>query len=367
MPARWVGCSVEADLLGEDRKRGKKQRKQASEGDRSKYKKTDRSKLQKQKKHQAAAFAEQSHLLRGRVLSITPQGIMIDHENQTICCFLKGILKKEKGLLKNLVAVGDIVLFEKVDSEGIIVHVEPRHSILSRADNLSHRKEQLIATNIDQVLITASVLLPTLKPSLIDRYIIAALKGNMQPVIILNKVDLLDESSQDLYQEFIKAHEATGIPVIPVSVKTGEGIEAVKEIMRDKASTFSGQSGVGKTSLINAITGLDLPISPVVDRTSKGSHTTTKATLLRLPFGGWCVDTPGIKSFGVWDLNESDVEPYFSEIHEVGRKCKYQDCSHLNEEDCAVLQAVEKGEISFMRYQSYCQLIDSIRQEHRRR
>lgn len=376
-PGRWIGCPLEAEFLGEDRKRGKMQRKRASAGDRSKYKKTDRDKLQRQEKRQSKEFSKNPDLLRGRVLSITPQGIMVDYENKTICCFLKGVLKKEKGLLKNLVAVGDIVLFEAAaDDEGVIVHVEPRHSTLSRADNLSQRKEQLIATNIDQVIITASVITPSLKPSLIDRYIIATLKGNMEPVVVVNKIDLLEDDTIDpqllaqereLYEELLNAHKITGIPIIPLSVVTGEGIELLQKTMKDKASVFSGQSGVGKTSLINSIAGLELPIGDMVGKTKKGSHTTTRANLLRMPFGGWCVDTPGVKSFGIWDLNENEILPYFSEIYETGRGCKYPDCTHMNETECAVIKAVEKGKISFLRYQSYCQLIDSVRQEHLRR
>lgn len=377
IPKRWVGCSVEADYLGENRKHGKKQRKMASAKDRSKYKKTDRDKLQRMEKEQRAQTGKDNpHLFKGRVLSITPQGIMVDFENQTICCALRGLLKKEKGLLKNLVAVGDFVLFEKSGDEGVIINVEERRSVLSRADTLSQRKEQLIATNIDQVIITVSVVSPPLKPALVDRYIIAALKGNMEPIVVVNKIDLLEDRSQDisfleqeqeLYQEFLKAHQASEIRVIPISTVTGEGLDKLKEAMKDRASVFSGQSGTGKTSLINALTGLNLPIRDIVERTQKGSHTTTRASLLRLSMGGWCVDTPGVKSFGVWDLSEREILPYFSEIDAVGRACKYQDCSHMSENGCAVIEAVEKGEISLMRYQSYCQLIDSIRQEHLRR
>jgi ribosome biogenesis GTPase len=371
IPKRWVGCSVEADYLGENRKHGKQERKMATSKDRSKHKKTDRDKLQRAEKNQRAkSLADNPNLSRGRVLSITPQGIMVDFENQTICCFLRGVLKKEKGLLKNLVAVGDFVLFEKTGDEGIIIQVEDRRSYLSRADNLSQRKEQLIATNIDQVIITVSVGTPPLKPSLVDRYIIATLKGNMEPIIVINKIDLLDSSSEEekgLYEEFIQAHEASGVPVIPISVVTGQGVDKLKEAMTNKASVFSGQSGVGKTSLINAIAGLNMTVGDVVEKTQKGSHTTTRANLLRLTFGGWVVDTPGIKSFGVWDLTESEIMPYFNEIYTVGQACKYQDCSHLGEAGCAVVEAIEKGEISALRYLSYRQLIESIRQEHIRR
>lgn len=377
IPGRWVGCDVEAEYLGEDRKKGKIDRKRATAADRSKHKKTDRTKMEKTDAHQAKAYAEATHLLRGRVLSITPQGIMVDHDGNTVCCFLRGVLKKEKGLSKNLVAVGDFVLFEPAaKGEGVIEHVEPRKSILSRADNLSQRKEQLIASNIDQVIITCSIITPPLKPSLVDRYIIATLKGNMEPVIVVNKIDLLDDLTVDpqvlqlereQYEEFLKAYAAAGIRVIPISIKKEIGLEDLKNAMKDKASVFSGQSGVGKTSLINAVAGFDLPIGDIVEKTRKGSHTTTRASLLRLPFGGLCVDTPGIKSFGIWDLKEDEIESYFEEIHDTGHQCKYPGCSHMSEPSCAVVAAVEEGNISLLRYQSYCQLIESVRQEHLRR
>jgi ribosome biogenesis GTPase / thiamine phosphate phosphatase len=372
MSRRWVGCDLEAEYFGEDRKLGKQQRKTASAKDRSKYKKTDQDKLQKQEIKPPA-----EHLLKGRVLSITPQSVIVDHEGETFDCSLRGLLKKEKSQFKNLVTVGDFVRFEKTsDKEGLIFHVEPRHSILSRADNLSRRKEQLIASNIDQVMITCSVVLPPLKPFLVDRYIIAARKGGMQPIIVVNKIDLLEdptvdpiirESEKELLELFIQAYDIAKVPVILMSHTTGDGLDKLCDAMQNKASVFSGQSGVGKSSLINAITGHTLAVGKVVERTKKGAQTTTTAHLLPLKFGGWCIDTPGIKSFGVWDLKHQEVESYFVEIHAAGLACKFPDCSHVHEEDCAVMQAIERGEISALRYQSYLYLMHSLADEHKRR
>lgn len=362
-----------------DKKAERQKRKMAVSRDRSKYKKTDQNKLQKiQEDHNLAKISDEN-LLRGRVISIASEGIIVDHEGKTFTCFLRGLLKKEKTLMKNLVVVGDFVLFEKKsESEGTIVHVESRTSTLSRADNLSQRKEQLIAANIDQVLITVSVVKPTLKATLVDRYIIATQKGGMKPVVLINKIDLLHtpeegedqvilEQERELYQEFLKAYSLTDIPVISVSTVTGEGLEELRSIMKDKASVFSGQSGVGKSSLINAITGLDLRVGETVERTRKGSHTTSTANLIPLPFGGWCIDTPGIKSFGVWDLKKEEVQNYYSEIQEESRNCKYPDCQHLHEPGCSIEKAIEEGRISILRYQSYLILMETIEQEHLRR
>lgn len=378
IPHRWVRCSTEEEYMGDDRKEAKKERKMAGAKDRSKYKKTDRKKyLESIEKDQEAKLSKLP-LVEGRVLSIIPQGIMVETEGKIFTCILKGLLKKEKTQAKNLVTVGDFVLFEKLsDNEGIIAQVKPRKSFLSRADNLSRRKEQLIAANIDQVLITASIIDPLLKPPLIDRYIIATRKGNMEPLIILNKIDLLQnakgydpivvEQEKELYHEFLKAYEQAGIPVIAVSTITGEGLDHLRRAMQGKASVFSGQSGTGKSSLINAVTGLDLRVGETVERTKKGSHTTTTTQLIPLEFGGWCVDTPGIKSFGVWDLQREDIDNYFQEIREYASGCKFQNCTHSHEDKCAVIQAFEDGKISPMRYMSYQVLMQTLNDQHLRR
>lgn len=374
---RWVGCPLEEEYFGQERKAGKQERKIAVAKDRSKYKKTDRDKLLNAEKKQEASKYEGEGYLRGRVLATTSEGFIVEHDNKTYACTLRGILKKEKGQAKNLVVVGDIVIFEILNPQnGMIAQVEPRKSVLSRADNLSRRKEQLIAANIDQVIITGSVIAPRLKAPLLDRYVIAAHKGGLAPLIVINKIDLLNdtefdavtrEEEKELCDHLLEAYKAVGLRAIAVSLMTGEGIEELKQEMQGKASVFSGQSGVGKSSLINAITGATLKTGDVVEKTQKGSHTTTSTKLLPLEFGGWCIDTPGIKSFGVWDLRKEEVEKYFSEIHAVGRSCRYPNCMHLHESDCAVIEALERGEISLVRYSSYQTLLNSVSQAHIRR
>ena len=350
------GIEEEFHARGE-RKRHRKERQVATTTDRSKFKKSDQN-LHKKK------IPSLENLHRGQVIAILSEGILVDCQGKHTLCSLKGTLKQENSLVKNLVAVGDFVHFS---DQGSIAHVEERRSILSRADNLSRKKEQLIAVNIDQVLITASVCFPALKPFLIDRYIIAARKGNMEPIIVLNKIDLLDQAPEEektLYLDFVKAYSELGIPLIAVSTKTGEGLEALKDVMHGKTSVFSGQSGVGKSSLINAVTGSDLNVGDLVESTNKGSHTTTTAHLLHVEGGGFCIDTPGIKSFGIWDLTKEDVLSFFAEMH---GDCKYPDCSHIQEPGCVVRAKVESHEISPLRFASYLALIASVSQEHRNR
>jgi len=345
----------------QERKDQRKDRKHARNKDRSQFKKSD---IDQKRKRQSSIEIPTENLSEGRVLAILPEGIVVDHEGKEILCTLKGTLKQQNLRTKNLVAVGDFVLFKP---DGAIEHVKERRSVLSRADNLSRRKEQLIAVNIDQVLITCSLLLPPLKPSLIDRYIIAAQKGNMRPIIVINKIDLLEEEMHPFFDDFVQTYRSLGIPVFPLSTMTNEGIDALKEEMQGKASVVSGQSGVGKTSLINAITGSNLPIGDVIEQTLKGSHTTTSARLLPLEGGGFCIDTPGIRSFGMWDLKKDEIESYFPEIFEIGLNCRYPDCRHIEEPDCAVKLALEEGKISPLRFDSYCALIETLELEHKPR
>jgi ribosome biogenesis GTPase len=370
--SNWTDDEMEDAYIGNTRRADRKERKRRILSDRSQYKKTD----QKQALRLKAIEDEGKDLLegetRGRVLSILSQGMIVAclDTDKKWNCVLRGNLKQKRTMRKNLIAVGDFVHFEKIDeTDAAISYVEPRISTLSRADALSQNKEQIIATNIDQVLITSSICAPRLKPSLIDRYVIAAHKGNMKPVIVINKMDLIEEDPEEkeLLEKVCEAYRSAGIPIILMSADSGDGIDKLKECMKDKASVFSGQSGVGKSSLINKMTGLDLTVRETVDRTRKGAHTTTTAQLIPLAFGGWCVDTPGIKSFGLWNLGSQEIEEYFNEIHELSGGCKYPNCTHTHETDCAVKAALEEGQISEHRYASYCDLFLTIDEKHLRR
>jgi ribosome biogenesis GTPase len=345
------------------KKERKTERKIASRRDRSKYKKTDLHKREKLLSAEAHKRLAKKDLMRGRVLAISPEGISVEHNGEIFLCVLRGTLKQEMTHAKNLVTVGDFVLFEiEKGKDGSIAHVEERRSVLLRQEHLRRRQKQLIAANIDQVLITVSVVKPPLKPSLVDRYIIATCKGEMKPVIVINKIDLLEDTSveKELFDLFFTTYRALDIPVFPISATTGEGIDLLKKQMENKASVFSGQSGVGKSSLINAITGLSLPIADIVAKTKKGAHTTSTAQLIPLAFGGWCIDTPGIRSFGVWDLQKEDLNAYFPEISAIGQRCKYPNCTHSHEPGCALVEAIENSEISPLRADSYLKLLEEL-------
>lgn len=331
----------------QDRKQHRKDKRYAQEKDRSKFKKTDQEKKE--------LIAIDPAWRRGRVLSITGEGAWVDIQGVRILASLRGLFKKEKMQAKNIIAVGDFVYLNEDDA---IAHIEERYSFLARTD-ISGKKEQLIAVNVDQAIIVISLVNPTLKPALVDRYLIAAEKGNIHPIIVINKIDLLDAASEEekeLYRQFVIEYEKLGIPILSVSSETQVGLEALKSLLKDKVSVFSGQSGVGKSSLLNACYGLELKTGDLAQKTAKGSHTTTVAELMTLPGGGYSVDTPGIRSFGIWKLKKEEVIAHFKDF--ANFRCKYPDCAHINEPNCGVLKALEKGKLSLLRYESYCTLLD---------
>lgn len=351
----------EEHFHGSDRKECRAERKKAIRTDRSQHKKSDKDQKKKQ-----APTAPPEGCLQGRVLAIHPEGILVDIQGHKQRCSIKGSLKQNKDTCKNLVAVGDIVYIQE---GGQIAGVAPRYSVLSRADNLLRKKEQLIAVNVDLVLITMSVVSPPLKPCLLDRYLIAAQKGNIQPIIVINKIDLLDKGSEEdlLLEQMKNAYEELQIPLLRVSTVTGEGIEDLLLHMKEKTSVFSGQSGTGKSSLINQVTGQELKTGEASVKTGKGSHTTTTTQLLPLAKGGFCIDTPGIRSFGLWDLSSQEVESFFPEIAALAPFCQFPSCRHDKEIGCAVTLAVEENRLSPLRFYSYLQLRESVETKHRHR
>jgi ribosome biogenesis GTPase len=338
---------AEEDFHAKENKELRKVRKILQTTDRSKYKKTDEALIKNPELDDS--------LPRGRVIAITGEGSTVEIDGRKELCSLKGTLKKTKTKSKNLIAVGDYV---RVVSK-VIVQVEPRFSTMSRTD-ISGKKEQLIATNVDQAIIAVSILEPPLKPALIDRYLIAAAKGNLSPILVINKIDLLhvSEEENERYQEFLAAYEPLGFPILTMSTKTGSGIEALKNLMKGKTSVICGQSGVGKSTLLNVAFQMERKTGEVSERNFKGTHTTTTAELIPLPGGGYCVDTPGIRSFGVWKLSKSEVTEHFTEIAAIGSTCHFQNCSHTTEPKCSVIKALEEGQIPMLRFESYCSLLD---------
>ena len=211
----------------------------------------------------------------------------------------------------------------------------------------------MIVSNVDQVLIVSALEEPGLKLPLVDRYLISAEKGGVRPIIVLNKADLVDLAS---YQWVIGLYELLGYETVPTSAADGRGIERLRSILARGTTAFSGQSGVGKSSLLNAIQpGLNLRVREVSNE-SKGRHTTTHAELIGLNGGGYVVDTPGLRQFELWDVEPAELEGFFIEFRPYIPQCKYPDCSHTHEGSCAVKDAVHWGQVHEGRYESYLKL-----------
>jgi ribosome biogenesis GTPase len=237
--------------------------------------------------------------------------------------------------------------------EGLIERVEPRHGLLTRA---SRGREHVLVANVDQVVFVVSLVEPELKPHLIDRYLASAEQGGISPLLCLNKADLVDRA---LYQPIVGLYNQLGVPTLLTSAADGTGIDRLREALRGRETVFSGQSGVGKSSLLNAIQpGLGLRVREVSEVNQKGRHTTTTADLIRLDFGGWVVDTPGVRQFGLWDVIPEEVEGFFPEFRPFVPLCAYPDCTHTHEDRCAVKRAVHRRQISASRYTSYLGLFD---------
>jgi ribosome biogenesis GTPase len=256
------------------------------------------------------------------------------------------------------VAVGDDVRIRVADGLGGIEEVLPRRSSFARPTTGLGQIKQVIAANLDQLVIVASVVQPILKSGLIDRLLIAAESGSLTPIVLVNKADL----GIDLIDsEIIEIYRQIGYTVLTVSADKGEGIDSLLTHLVGHRSIFVGHSGVGKSSLLNAlIPETGLRIGAVSSETRKGKHTTTTIVMVPIPSGGFLVDSPGVRQMGLWEIDSDDVKEYYPEFRELAHLCRFSGCQHAAEPDCAVKAAVEGGSIAPFRYRNYLAIRDSI-------
>jgi ribosome biogenesis GTPase len=294
----------------------------------------------------------------GRVLRVHRLFSVVETEDgRQYRCAVRRLLRTLATDERNIVTTGDRVWFRLATSgaeaaaeghDGFIERVEPRHGLLKRA---SRGREQVLVANVDQVVFVVSLLEPELKPHLIDRYLCSAGQGGIRPLLCLNKVDLV---GPETFQPLVGLYSQLGVPALLTSATSGAGIAALRERLRGRQTVFTGQSGVGKSSLLNAVEpGLGLRVREVSEVNQKGKHTTTGSELIRLGFGGWVVDTPGVRQFELWDTLPEEVEGYFAEFRPFVHLCAYPDCTHTHEDRCAVKRAALKRQISASRYTSY--------------
>ena len=257
-----------------------------------------------------------------------------------------------------LLAAGDQVLVERDEDEWMIRGIAPRRTKLSRPSAHAKVKEQVVAANVDLLLIIAAAASPPFRPGLVDRFLISAQLGGVEPVLVLNKMDLVEQPPEEAV-----AYRALGIQVIETSCVTGQGIEDVRQQLRGKLSVLSGHSGVGKSSLLMALDpALDLSTQEI-SNTDRGRHTTTAARLYTLAGDIRLIDTPGIRALSLWGVTPEEVDYYFPEISAASAACQFRNCTHTHEPRCGVKDAVEGGQIAGQRYLSYLRICASLASE----
>lgn len=286
--------------------------------------------------------------------------VLSDKEN-IIECRIKGLFRIKGIKTTNPIAVGDNVEFEmEADGRGVIHSIADRKNyIIRRSINLS-KQSHILASNVDQAILLATLAFPRTSPGFIDRFLLTAEAYHIPTIIIFNKTDLFkDASSIKGLDDFISIYERIGYKCYKVSAIKDTDVELLRELTKNKTTLISGHSGVGKSTLVNAMDPvLNLKVGEISDAHNKGKHTTTFAEMHKLNYGGFIIDTPGIKELGIVDMEKEEIGNYFREMHAIKDQCKFNNCIHLNEPKCAVIAAVERGDIAPSRYASYVSIIN---------
>jgi len=282
--------------------------------------------------------------------------------NEVVQCRLKGKFRLDEKKLTNPVAVGDHVDVEFEEGSSVISNIHPRKNYIVRSD--THKKEfkNVIAANIDQTVVIASLKQPRTSYGFIDRVLLTSEVYDIPAVVIFNKHDLYGKKENALLEEFMFSYNEAGYTSFSTSVIQNENLDKLKQLFLNKTSLLTGPSGVGKSSLVNAVEpNLDLRVKEISKYSEKGQHTTTFAKMHALSFGGYIIDTPGIKEFGLVDIEAYEVSHYFPEMRKLMGQCKFNNCLHINEEGCVIKQLLEEGEFSPTRYNSYVILHEEIK------
>ncbi|MGG5902242.1 ribosome small subunit-dependent GTPase A [Sphingobacterium sp. 1.A.5] len=287
---------------------------------------------------------------------------VLDEKGIRYECRIKGKFRTHGIKTTNPIAVGDWVEFEVElgQQSAVITKLEPRKNyIIRRSVNLS-KQTQIIGANLDLALLVVTLASPPTSTGFIDRFLVTAEAYSIPAGIVFNKLDLFSDEGLEILAEYVDIYETLGYPCYTVSALEKQNIEDLKQVLKDKITLVSGHSGVGKSTLINAlIPGLELKTGNISDWSDKGKHTTTFAEMIDLPFGGKLIDTPGIRELGIVDIEPQELSHFFPEMRMLLNQCKFHNCRHINEPGCAVLEALEKGEIESSRYDSYLSIYNN--------
>lgn len=306
--------------------------------------------------------------LTGRIIQSTGSWYEVvieeDGSKRIINARLPGRFRLKDHDLTNPVAVGDYVeLSINEDGTGSIEDIRERENYITRQATHGRQGEQILAANIDQAFVVQSVRKPKIKEGFIDRFLVTCEAYQLAPCIIINKMDLAGEKGEAFVNELAKRYESLNYPVLKTSIKDKASLKDLKSELKDKTSVFIGPSGVGKTSLLNHIDpDTDRKVARVSDYSNKGKHTTTYAKLVSLHFGGYLVDTPGIREFGLVNIEPWELSLFFPEMLEPREDCKFNNCTHSHEPGCGVIAAFEDGKIDAQRYHSYLQMLESLKE-----
>ena len=312
---------------------------------------------------------------KGRVVRIESKDVyVLTEDEKQIRCVLPGRIKKRYKLKKDkwntldIVAVGDYILFEikneSGETVGVIEEILERKNYVSRKapkikgrGERGKRLEQIVAANVDKLIVVSSILSPNFNNRFVDRMLVIAESSGIEPLIVLNKIDLDAENKRE---KWISLYEKIGYEIIPVSVAQKINIEKVKSLLQNGTNIFWGQSGVGKSSLLNALYGLSLKVGNISDYTNKGRHTTVTSVLIKVNENVSVIDTPGVREIEPYGITKEFLGHYFIDFAPFLSECKFNSCTHLHEPGCAVRDAVERGEISSDRYKSYLNMLQEI-------
>ena len=284
-----------------------------------------------------------------------------NEKGEVVLCRLRGKIRLDGIRTTNPVAVGDKVIFEKENNKDtcVINKILPRYNVIVRKSVNLSKASHIIASNIDQAILVATIAHPRTSTGFMDRFLVTAEAYHIPTTIVFNKCDLYDDEQMAVAKELISDFEKIGYHAFMVSAKTGFQCDELKEIMKDKVNLFSGHSGVGKSALINRLdSNLNVRVGDISEVHEKGKHTTTFSQMFPLSFGGYIIDSPGIKEFGLYDMEKETLAQRFPEMRSLMHECKFSNCTHMHEPHCAIKSAVDQNVIATWRYNDYCNMME---------